>query len=35
MENFIFVQWNVVINNEESLKTTLAFVATLGAVVSF
>ena len=33
----VFDAWqvNVVINNEQSLKTTIAFVAKLGAVVSF
>ena len=33
----VFDVWygNVVINNEQSLKTILAFVAKLGAVVSF
>ena len=29
------IQVNVVINNEQSSKTTLAFVAKLGAVISF
>ena len=33
----VFDAWlpNIVINNEQTLKTTLAFVAKFGAVVSF
>ena len=33
----VFDEWqvNVVINNKQGLKTTLAFVAKLGAVASF